>query len=176
MSSVNFFFAGWEPVVRVLLVGVPMYVSLVLFLRLSGSRTIASMNVFDFIVTVAIGSAFGRALTARPVALTEALTALALLVILQYIVAWVQTRWTGFERAVTNDPTLLYFEGEFLRDAMRKQRVTEDELRGAVRKNRVGSMDDVEALVLEPSGTVSVIRSVGDGSALSRLLPDDGAE
>lgn len=56
---------------------------------------------------------------------------------------------------------------------MRRQRVTEDELRGAVRKERTGSMDDVEALVFEPNGEVSVVTSVGDGSALERVLPDD---
>ncbi len=60
MSSVNFFFAGWETILRIIVVGIAMYASLVVFLRLSGSRTIASMNVFDFIVTVALRAAFGH--------------------------------------------------------------------------------------------------------------------
>lgn len=173
MSRVNFFFDGWVPIVRVLIVGTAMYLTLVLFLRLSGSRTIASMNVFDFIVTVAIGSAFGRVLTARSVALAEAVVAFALLVALQYIVAWLQARWPCFERGITNSPTLLYFRGEFLRDTMRDQRVTENELRGAVRKETIGSMDDVAALILEPNGEISVVTSVGDGSALGSVAPDE---
>lgn len=173
MSSVNFFFTDWEAILRVLVVGITMYASLVVFLRLSGSRTIASMNAFDFIVTVALGAVFGRALTANSVALAEALTAFALLIMLQYTVAWLQTRWPRFERALTNDPTLVYFRGEFLWDAIRDQRVTENELRGAVRKENVGSMDEVEALVFEPSGKVSVITSVGDGSALASVIPDE---
>lgn len=172
MSSVNFFFNGWTPIVRVLVVGTAMYVSLVVFLRLSGSRSIASMNVFDFIVTVAIGSAFGRVLTAQPVALAEAVTAFALLIVLQYVVAWLQARWPRFEEGITNSPTLLYFRGEFLRDAMRDQRVTENELRGAVRKKNIGSMAGVEALVLEPDGNVSVVTSIGDGSAMGPAAPD----
>ena len=173
MSSVNFFFAGWTPIVRVIIVGTAMYVTLVVFLRLSGSRTIASMNTFDFIVTVGIGSAFGRVLTARPIALAEAVTAFALLVVLQYVIAWLKTRWPRFEQGITNTPTLLYFRGEFLRDAMQDQRVTENELRGAVREKQIGSMDTVEALVLEPNGKISVVKSVGDGSALRPALPDE---
>jgi uncharacterized membrane protein YcaP (DUF421 family) len=173
MSSVNFFFVGWESILRILVVGTAMYASLVVFLRLSGSRTIASMNVFDFIVTVALGAVFGRALTASSVALVEALTASALLIVLQYVVAWLQTRWPRFEQALTNDPTLVYFRGEFLRDEMRDQRLTENELRGAVRKENVGSMDDVEALVFESNGKVSVITSVGDGSALVSIIADE---
>jgi len=71
------------------------------------------MNAFDFIVTVAIGSVFGRALTAKDVALSEAIVAFGLLVTLQYVVTWIQLRWP-FRRVVTNPPALLYFRGEFV--------------------------------------------------------------
>lgn len=128
------------------------------------------MNAFDFIVTVAIGAAFGRSLTAKSVALAEAITAFALLLILQFVVGWVQLRSPRFERAITNPPSLLYFRDSFLREEMRNQRVTEDELRNAVRKHNGGSLSDVEAIVLETTGEVSVIETVGDGSALSELV------
>lgn len=166
MSDVTFFFDSWTSIGRILVVGTLTYAALVLILRLTGSRTLASMNAFDFIVTVAIGAVFGRALTAKGVPLAEAVTALALLVALQYAVAWLQTRWSFFMGVVTNPPALLYFRGEFLRDAMRRQRVTEAEVEAAVRKKQLGSMDEVEAVVLESSGEFSVIKSVGDGSAL----------
>lgn len=73
---------------------------------------------------------------------------------------------------MTNPPTLLYFRGEFLRRAMRDQRVTEAEIRSAVRKEDLGSMDEVEAVVLESTGDVSVVKSLGDGSALGEQLRD----
>lgn len=170
--QVNFFFDGWMPIARIIGVGVAMYVALVIFLRLSGSRTLASMNVFDFIITVAIGSAFGRALTARPVALAEAVVAFALLITLQYLVARLQTVSPGFKRLLTNQPALLYFRGEFLDDELYRQRVTEDEVRAAVRKQQVGSLKGVEAIVLESSGEVSVITELDDGSALKQLSTD----
>lgn len=93
MSSLAFFFGGWQPLVRILAVGVPMYVALVTLLRVSGSRTIANMTVFDFVVTVAIGSVFGRALTATDVALAEAVLAFFLLVAMQYVVARASVTW-----------------------------------------------------------------------------------
>lgn len=172
MSSTAFFFSGWTPVVRILVVGVSMYAALVLFLRLSGSRTLATMNIFDFIVTVALGSAFGRALTASGVALVEALVAFALLIALQYAVAWGKTRSDAFGRIITNRPSLLYFRDEFLRDEMRDERVTEDELRAAARKQNVGSLEEAEAIVLESSGQISVIKESSDGSALASLPTD----
>lgn len=172
MSEPVFFFGGWEPLLRIVVVGVSMYVALVVFLRISGSRTLSSMNAFDFIVTVAIGSVFGRALTARSVALTEALLAFALLVTLQYIVTRLQVRWPFFGRVVTNPPTLLYFRGEVLDEAMRRQRVTKSELQTAVRKKQFGSLNEVEAIILESSGEFSVIESVEDEPAFGEMIDE----
>jgi uncharacterized membrane protein YcaP (DUF421 family) len=173
MSDVVFFFSGWEPLLRILVIGILTYMALVLVLRISGSRSLASMNAFDFIVTVAIGAVFGRALTAKTVALAEVLTALILLVALQFAVAWLQTRWTFFMGVLTNPPALLYHRGQFLRDAMRRERVTEAEIEAAVRKKELGSMAEVEAVVLESSGEFSVIASLGDGSALGKSIQDE---
>jgi hypothetical protein len=53
--------------------------------------------------------------------------------------------------------------------------VTEAELRAAVRKERLGSMAEVEAIVLESSGEFAVIESLGDGSALGEALRDQAA-
>jgi len=172
MTDATFFFSGWEPLVRIVVVGTVMYVALVALLRVSRSRTLSTMNGFDFIVTVAIGSAFGRALTTKDVALSEAVMAFGLLVTLQYVITWIQVRWPFFRRVVTNPPALLYFRGEFVDAELRRQRVAKSEIRSAVRKNKLGSLDEVEAVVLEPSGDFSVIASVEDASAFGKTLEE----
>ena len=43
------------------------------------------------------------------------------------------------------------------------ERVTEEEIRVAVRAQGIGSLEDVAALVLETDGTFTVLRSVGSG-------------
>lgn len=168
---VNFFFAGWEPILRVLVVGTTAYLVLVVILRASGKRTLARMNSFDFVITVAIGATFGRVLTARSVPLVEAVTAFTLLVVLQYLVTSLQLRSSRFSGWVTAEPTLLYFRGRLLHDAMRKERFTEDEMHGAVRKHGFGSLQQVTAVVVESNGQLSVIgtEDTGDGDELRRI-------
>ncbi len=165
---VNFFFDGWEPVARILVVGTLAYASLVVLLRVSGKRTLARMNSFDFVITVAIGATFGRVLTARSIPLLEAVTAFALLVTLQYVVTSLQLRSPRFRRLVTAEPTLLAFRGAVVHDALRRERLTETELLGAVRKHGLGSLEEAEAVVLEADGRLAVISSgnAGDGTAL----------
>jgi uncharacterized membrane protein YcaP (DUF421 family) len=64
-----------------------------------------------------------------------------------------------------------------LPEAMRQQRVTEGEIRQAVRSQGIGGLTEVAAVVLETDGTFSVIPSsqAGDGSALHGV-PGFGAD
>lgn len=89
---------------------------------------------------------------------------------LQYTLGRIHVRWPSIQRIVTNPPTLLYFREEFLRGAMREQRVTEQELRAAVRKQNVGSMAEVEAVILESTGEVSVLTELSDLSVFGNVL------
>lgn len=165
---VNYFYDGWEPVLRILVVGTLGYLALIALLRASGKRTLAQMNSFDFVITVAVGASFGRVLTARSIPLAEATTAFALLISLQFAVSRLQMRSRWFASVVTADPTLLYYRGELRRSAMRRVRLTEDELRATVRQHGAGSLADVAAVVMESNGTLSVIASaeLGDGNTL----------
>lgn len=49
-------FQNWAGIVRTVMVGSLAYFTLVCFLRISGKRTLAKLNAFDFVVTVALGS------------------------------------------------------------------------------------------------------------------------
>ena len=59
---------------------------------------------------------------------------------------------------MTGEPSLLFFAGDFLDKAMRKARVTRDEVRAAVRSAGFASLAEVEAVVMETDGSFSVIR------------------
>ncbi len=59
-------FSGWNPVGRTVVLGALGYVGLLILLRLSGKRTLAKMNVFDFVVVVALGSGLASAARCRP--------------------------------------------------------------------------------------------------------------
>ncbi|MDX5392667.1 MAG: DUF421 domain-containing protein, partial [Caulobacteraceae bacterium] len=84
--SIEALFDGWDPILRILVVGSAAYAALVLVLRASGKRTLSKLNAFDLVVTVAIGSTFSSILTSKGLALAEGVAALALLVGLQFVV------------------------------------------------------------------------------------------
>ena len=169
------FFDHVSGLARVLVVGPLAYVWLVAVLRVSGKRTLAQLNAFDFIVTVALGSTLATVILSSTVAWTEGALALALLAALQLVVAWGSVHVPWLRRTVTSESTVLLRDGQLLPDALARQRITEPSLHQAVRSAGLGGLDLVAAVVLEPNGTLSVVPESSRGSG-SVLLLEEGTE
>ena len=70
------------------------YAALIVFLRVSGARTLSKLNAFDLAVTkVALGPTLATSLLSSEVSLAEGVLAISLLILLQFVVAWALVRW-----------------------------------------------------------------------------------
>jgi uncharacterized membrane protein YcaP (DUF421 family) len=126
-------------------------------LRISGKRTLSKMNAFDLIVTVALGSTLAAVLLDASIPLAEGVLALALLIWLQYAITWASVRSPWVQDLIKDEPSLLVHDGQFLDDAMRKQRVTREEIRAALRASGKTEVAEVASVVLETDGSLTVI-------------------
>lgn len=157
-------FHSWTGLGRTAVVGVCAYIALVLLLRLSGKRTLSKMNAFDLVVTVALGSTLATILLSKDVSLAEGVLALALLIGLQFVITWLSVRSATVRQVVKAEPTLLVHQGALLHQAMRAQRITEDEIRAAVRAQGMAALEKVMAVVLETDASFTVIPYTDPGS------------
>jgi uncharacterized membrane protein YcaP (DUF421 family) len=156
------FFDGWENIIRTLVVGICAYAALVTLVRVSGKRTLSKMNAFDLIVTVALGSTLAAILLNVDVALAEGVTALALLIVLQYVIAWLSVRSSIVTKIVKSEPRLLFFRGEFLEEALQAERVIHAEVISAIRASGTAQLSKVEAVILETDGSFTVLQRTDD--------------
>lgn len=161
-------FDSWGDPLRVVLVGAAAYAALILLLRVSGKRTLAKLNAFDLVVTVALGSTLATILRSADVAWTEGVTALVVLVLLQLLVSWTTSHLGPGRSVVTARPTTVLRDGMLDESALAAQRLTPAEVRQAVRSSGAGGFDQVARVVLESDGTLSVVTTsqLGDGTAL----------
>lgn len=164
------FFSDGYSMLRILAVGVCAYVGLIALLRLYGKRSLSQFNAFDFVVTVALGSTLATMLLSKQTALADGLLAFVVLLSLQFALTWSAVRSEAVDRLVKSDPRLLVYRGTFLSEALRRERVAEHEVRNAVRNHGLARMDQVEAVVLETDGRISVLsgESAGAGRAEGR--------
>ena len=169
------FFDSWDTILRTFIIGVLAYVCLVVFLRVSGRRTLSKMNAFDMVVTVALGSTLATILLNRNVALAEGALAFALLIGMQYLVTWTSVRVPWVRKMVTGEPALLVYEGRMLSAALKRARVTEDEINAALRAAGKESFAQVKAVVLETDGSFSIVQkeeNVAESSLQGVVIPN----
>ncbi|AAM32956.1 hypothetical protein MM_3260 [Methanosarcina mazei Go1] len=164
----GWFFNTWSDIVRVLVLGIAGYIALIFFLRVSGKRTLSKLNAFDFVITVALGSTFGSFILSKDISLSEGLTGLAVLIWLQHMISWLTVRSDFIKGVVRGEPTLVYYNGEYLKDAMKRSRVVESEIEQSVRNEGHANLEDVGAVILETDGSFSIIgRSEKEGKELN---------
>ena len=150
-------FDSWESILRTAAFGAAAYVALIVLIRLSGKRTLAKMNAFDLVVTVALGSTLATVILSKDVALAEGLVAFAVLIGLQFAIAWTSVRLKGFQSLVKSAPRLLVYDGRLLDRDLVRERVTPEEILAALREKGVARVEDAGAVVLETDGTLTVL-------------------
>ena len=162
------FFDRWSDVGRVLAMGLAAYVVMVAVLRVSGKRTLAKLNAFDLVVTVALGSVLATIALSSEVSLIEGVAAIVVLIVAQLTVAWSSVHLPALRALIRSEPTVVVRDGEIVESALRSSRLTSQELMQAVRASGSGSFDAIAAVVLETDGSLSVItrEQFGSGDAL----------
>ncbi len=153
----SFVFDGWTGIAKTVASALIGYAALVILLRISGKRTLADMNAFDFVVTVALGSILATMVLSASVSLAEGVAALVVLVALQALVASLAARFETVRHAVKAEPTLLVRNGTLLHEAIHSVRLSEAEVFAAIRAEGEADLANIAAVVLETNGDISVI-------------------
>lgn len=169
-----FFFNGWYDVRRTVTLSIVGFVALIIMLRISGKRTLSKLNVFDFVFVVACGSVFAATIIEKDVTLVEGMASLATLIGIQVVLAEIAARWDIADRIINGQPTLLFSHGQFIPRALKRERLTEGEIRAAIREKGITRVEDVDAVVLENDGTLSVSwesKKPGETSLVDAKVP-----
>jgi uncharacterized membrane protein YcaP (DUF421 family) len=156
--SFAMFFSNIDTIERTVIIGLCAYVSLIILLRISGKRTLSKLNAFDLVVTVAMGSTLSSILINKNVTLAQGITAFLMLIGLQYIMAKLAVHISFINKLIKSEPKILFLDGEYHTQAMNKERVMKKEILQAARSQGISSMTEIEAVVLETDGSISIIK------------------
>ena len=165
------FYDNLTGLVRVVVISCATYAALIIALRVSGKRSLAKLNAYDLVVTVAIGSVLATVILSKDVALAEGLLALVMLLALQWIVSRLSILSRHFSDAVRSEPRVVFENHRMNEAALREERLTPGEVEGAIRSSGIGNSQDVAAVVLETDGSMSVIARAESTLDLVEKLP-----
>lgn len=144
------------PVVVISAVGI--YLGFMVLVKLFGSRVLTSMTASDAVVVIMFGAVGGRVILGHPPTLAAGLIGLLTLMVLEAAFGTLR-RYTGWGKMINRQAILIVAHGELQSDLMRQAHVSRTDVYTAVRRAGLGSLDLVQAMFLEPTGTLSLIRT-----------------
>jgi uncharacterized membrane protein YcaP (DUF421 family) len=162
LAMEHMFFESWDSIIRSFVITILAYIILIFMLRVSGKRTLSKMNAFDFVITIALGSCMATVALNKSVPLADGALVFFLLIMLQYVITWLSVRIDNVKKIITCTPTLLLYKGEMLKEVMKKERVTIEEIDVVARKNGFTDLKEIDAIILETTGDLNVIASMRD--------------
>lgn len=145
-------------VLELVLRGLVIYAALLIALRLFGKREIGQFTLFDLVFVLLVVNALQPAMTGPDASVTGGLILIVTLVAANWVVARLD-RLPTFHRMFSPQATVIIRDGKYLRQAMDREGVTEDECQMAIREHGVEKLSEVQLGVLEEDGTISIVPS-----------------
>ncbi|WP_044023010.1 DUF421 domain-containing protein [Bacillus sp. SG-1] len=152
-----------------------LYAVILLIFRLMGKREIGELSLLDLVVFIMIAEMAVLAIEEPDSALVNTLLPMIVLMLIQIATAFLSLKSKKFREIVDGKPIVVISHGKIDERAMRRQRYNFDDLLLQLREKDVSNVADVEFAILEPSGTLSVIKKEennGEGSLTLPLILD----
>lgn len=147
---------------EVVLRGTFVYLLLFFVLRVL-RREAGAIGISDLLVVVLIADAAQNAMSSEYKSVTEGAVLVGTIVAWDYSLDWLGYRFPAFGRLLRPAPLPLVKDGRALRQNMRKEMVSMDELMSQLREQGVEHLSEVKKCYLEGDGHVSVIRRESGG-------------
>ena len=158
-----------DPMWETALGAIMMFVVIIVFTRIIGLRSFAKFTAYDFAFTVAIGSIISSILTSSTT-IAHGSIAIGSLLILTYIFSTLQKKYSGLNNLISNKPLLLMDKTEILYDNLQHARIEKTQLIAKLREANVLDFNQVEAVVLESTGDISVLHKTESEMSLHKDL------
>ncbi|MDI9627847.1 MAG: DUF421 domain-containing protein [Acidobacteriota bacterium] len=166
----------WPEIVAVVIASCVLYLTFTAVLRFWGQRLFANRSGTGLAVALVLGAIVGRSMLGPLATLGGGLVCLATLVMLEgFFGAGRRSGLIGHRRAI-----VLYADGKLDSEVMARYHLNERMLFARLRKAGVSHLDEVRAVLLEPDGSMSLLRTgthldprlVRDVTGGERLLTD----
>jgi uncharacterized membrane protein YcaP (DUF421 family) len=148
---------------EILVRALTMYLFLWFVIRAMGRTTLGELSAYELIVYITMGDLVQQAVTQQDYSLTGSSMAISVFALCTVGLSWLQWRFPRTRVLVTGRPLVIVRDGRILPGSTRPQRLGEDDIKGAARRQGIESLDDVELAILESDGRISFFTQ-SDGS------------
>jgi uncharacterized membrane protein YcaP (DUF421 family) len=134
-----------------------IYWFLWLIVRGTGKRTLSDLSPIELLIVVVVGDMVQQGVTQEDMSVTGAVIVVCTFAMWMIVADFAARRLHVAERVLDGEAVIVLRDGEAAIDALRRERITVDELRAAAREAGHGDLRDIRFGVLEHDGRFSFV-------------------
>lgn len=141
-----------------------MFAMLYLLIRLLGKRELGQMTPFEFVLLVVMGDLIQQGVTHNDFSLTGAMLAICTFAFWALVLSWTVYLFPRAKDLLDGAARVIVRDGEIVTSALRRDRLTRDEILSEMRLAGIGRLSSVAWAILEPQGKISFIKKEAGAS------------
>lgn len=135
-----------------------LYIVVLIVMRLMGKREIGQLQPFELAISIMIADLASTPMTEIGIPITNGIVPILGLLVMHLAISTLNIKSIKIREIICGKPRLLIYRGRIDEEALRKERLTVNELQEKLRSKDVVTLGEVEYAILETSGEVTVIK------------------
>lgn len=135
-----------------------LYVFVIFAVRVMGKRQISDLQPTELVITLIISDIASIPMENSSQPLLSGVVPVLILVACEIFASLIMMKNSKFRKIICGSPVMVIEDGKILQDAMRKLRMTTEDLCIQLRQEEVFSLEDVEYCIVETNGKISVLQ------------------
>jgi uncharacterized membrane protein YcaP (DUF421 family) len=140
-----------------------VYVFVSLVLRALGKRELGELTAFELVLLFVIGDLVQQSITQSDTSVTAAILAISTIALLILAQSYAVFRWKRTRSVLEGEPIVIVHQGRIVGPAIRRQRMTEEDIKESAREQGIADLSNVRVAILENHGKISFLTADGGG-------------
>lgn len=135
-----------------------IYILVLVVMRIMGKREISQMQPFELVIAIMIADLASVPMSDTGIPIFNGIIPILALLLFQLIISIINLKNIRLRQIICGKPQILVYRGKIDEKALKKEKITINELQERLRQNNIFTLGDVEYAILETSGEISVIQ------------------
>ena len=134
-----------------------IYIILTIIMRLMGKRQLGELDVGELVITILLSEIASLPITNPEKTLLDAIIPITTLAALEILTSTLILKIPTVKKILSSKPSVIIAHGRIDKKAMKKVRISLEDLISQVRQNGIFDLEEVDYAILEENGKMSII-------------------
>lgn len=148
-----------------------LYGVLLISMRIMGKGDLGELQPFDLVVSLMLAELAVMPMEDLDAPLLHGFIATTVVMFLQCLISYISLKSNSARKIICGTPTVIYDHGRFNVKDMNKLRINMNDILGQMRLKGFYNFEDIDYLIMETNGDVSVVAPESESAKRCKRLP-----